>query len=259
MRKYIYNYQTITHFDGCISSHSFLLRCMPCVNACQGVGRRDLFLYPSVPLIYGADAWKNPIQYGSIAGAHDSFVFVSSGEARLSAYGLPLEHPFYRDLFLLPTAKTAMQAPMRALLDQVPPGLEGFRLAQALASAVYAYMAYRPGTTTQDTTAAEAFGRRQGVCQDYAHLLIALCRAAGIPVRYANGFILGLGTTHAWVEVLDGTVWRGLDPTNHVLQIEYGYIKIAHGRDAADCPVNRGIFTGVAHQHTEVRVIVEEI
>ena len=259
MRKYIYNYQTIIHFDAKVSQQSFLLRCMPCVNACQGVGHRDLFLYPSADLVYGADAWRNPIQYGTIAGLHDSFVFVSSGEARLQPYGMPLEQAYYRDLFVVESARTVLSRPLEEFLRQKRGGLRGFALAQALAAEVYAYMSYTPGTTTLATTAAEAFGQRQGVCQDYAHILLALCRAAGPPARYVNGFITGLGTTHAWVEVLDGDVWRGLDPTNNVTEMEYGYIKIAHGRDAADCPVNRGIFSGNACQQTEVRIIVEEI
>ena len=259
MRKYIFNYQTIIHFEQRVRQHAFLLRCMPCVNACQQVGRRDLFLYPSIHPIYGADSWKNPIQYGYIGPEHDSFVFVSSGEARLQPYCIPLERPFYRHLFGVESALTILSGPMTDFLAEKRGNLEGFALAQALAAEVYATMSYTPGSTSLTTTASQAFGQRQGVCQDYAHLLIALCRAAGIPARYANGFMTGLGTTHAWVEVLDGEVWRGLDPTNNVTEMEFGYIKIAHGRDAADCPVNRGIFIGTARQQTEVRTIVEEI
>ena len=69
---------------------------------------------------------------------------------------------------------------------------------------------------------------------------------------------MGEGATHAWVEVYDGEAWCGLDPTNRQI-IEYGYLKIAHGRDAADCPVNRGVFRGVAQQQTEVCVRVHEL
>lgn len=75
--------------------------------------------------------------------------------------------------------------------------------------------------------------------------------------RYVNGFMQGIGLTHAWVEVHDGKAWHGIDPTNNRL-IEYGYVKLSHGRDALDCPVNRGVFTGMASQQVEIRVIVEE-
>lgn len=119
-------------------------------------------------------------------------------------------------------------------------------------------MCYSPGSTQIDTTAIEVFQQRKGVCQDYAHILIAMCRACGIPARYVNGFMQGVGVTHAWVEVLVNGEWRGIDPTNNRL-IEYGYIKLAHGRDAMDCRVNRGVFTGNATEQTEIRVIVEEL
>ena len=119
-------------------------------------------------------------------------------------------------------------------------------------------MCYQPGLTQSQTTAAEALALGQGVCQDYAHILLALCRAAHIPARYVIVFMEGEGATHAWVEVYDREVWWGIDPTNN-RQIEFGYIKLSHGRDAEDCPVNRGVFTGTATQTAEIRVIVEEI
>ena len=110
-------------------------------------------------------------------------------------------------------------------------------------------LSYEKGVTTFQTTAEEAMKLKKGVCQDYAHILIACLRQLGIPARYVCGLLLGEGATHAWVEVYDGEAWCGLDPTNRQI-IEYGYLKIAHGRDAADCPVNRGVFRGVAQQQT---------
>ena len=130
--------------------------------------------------------------------------------------------------------------------------------AVALSTWVYQHMRYQPGLTQTNTTAAEALALGQGVCQDYAHILLALCRAAQIPARYVNGFMEGEGATHAWVEVYDQAAWWGIDPTNN-RQIEWGYIKLSHGRDAEDCPVNRGVFTGTATQTAEIRVIVEEL
>ena len=127
-----------------------------------------------------------------------------------------------------------------------------------LSEKIHGYMCYAPGTTQINTTAMEAFQQQKGVCQDYAHILIALCRACGIPARYVNGFMQGTGVTHAWVEVLVNNEWRGIDPTNNQL-IEYGYIKLAHGRDALDCRVNRGVYTGHPTEQTEIRVIVEEL
>lgn len=62
IKKYLYNYQTIVHFSSPVTSHFFSLRCMPCVNTCQQIVKRDMFLHPSDYLVYGADAWGNPLQ-----------------------------------------------------------------------------------------------------------------------------------------------------------------------------------------------------
>lgn len=255
MKKFFYNYQAITHFSKPVGKHYFLLRCMPCVNVCQQAGKRELFIHPDGSVIYGADAWKNPLQYGCRMEEHDSFVFVSSGEMRLASYRIPEDS--FSDVFRVPSLLTVPSVAMKGLLADVDEG-KPLDCALCLAQKVHDYMHYVSGKTNTDTAAAEAFSLRVGVCQDYAHILITLCRASGISARYVNGFIAGIGETHAWVEVLDGGYWWGIDPT-HNCQIENGYIKVAHGRDAMDCPVNRGVFTGMGVQQTDIRVIVEEI
>ena len=256
MKKYLYSYQTIIRFDVPVRAHFFLLRCMPCVNACQRTDGRKLFLQPSDYLTYDKDTWGNPIQYGSRMAPHDSFVFVSGGEACLTPYCVPEESTW--DIFRIPSALTTITPAMSLFMKEV--GSDGSPLERAirLSDRIHAYMHYTPGSTQVQTKAAEAFARGEGVCQDYAHILIALCREQGIAARYVNGFMQGIGATHAWVEVYDKGAWWGIDPTNNQ-QIEYGYIKLSHGRDALDCQVNRGIFTGVASQQSEIRVIVEEI
>ena len=112
---------------------------------------------------------------------------------------------------------------------------------------VYALMNYMPLTTTVDTPAMEVYRLKKGVCQDYAHVLTAMCLYAGIPARYASGFMLGEGYTHAWAEVFSEGSWYGLDPTNN-LMVDETYIKLAHGRHAADCSVVRGAFRGVVSE-----------
>ena len=104
----------------------------------------------------------------------------------------------------------------------------------------------------------EVYRLKKGVCQDYAHLMIAICRINGIATRYVCGFMEGTGETHAWVEIHDGYSWIGFDPTNNC-RISYGYVKIAHGRDAFDGPVNRGVYIGNALQQTQINVTLKEI
>ncbi|MCD7793035.1 MAG: transglutaminase family protein [Oscillospiraceae bacterium] len=119
-------------------------------------------------------------------------------------------------------------------------------------------MQYQSGSTGVGTTAAEAFAAGRGVCQDFAHVFLALARRAGLAARYVNGLSLGEGSSHAWCEVwLDG-VWTGIDPTRGVWADD-SYIRFGVGRDFADCPFERGVFRGSARQRQSVYMKVSEI
>ncbi|HET9511703.1 MAG TPA: transglutaminase family protein, partial [Sphingomonas sp.] len=93
---------------------------------------------------------------------------------------------------------------------------------------------YSPGVSTSTTTALESFVQRQGVCRDYAHVLITLARAAGIPARIASVYALGVDPQdfHAVAEVFLGGAWHLVDPTGMAVAAEMA--KIGVGRDAAD-------------------------
>ena len=189
-------------------------------------------------------------------GAHDLFVFISCGEVELSRYCLMGSKP--DTIYTLPSSLTGATAEMIDYLKKKNFDSDSpLYIAEFLMHQMYEKMEYRKGATNVSTSAREAFESGKGVCQDFAHILIAMCRQCGIFARYVNGFMAGEGETHAWVEIWDNGFWYGFDPTNNC-RIDYGYIKLAHGRDAADCPVNRGIFTGNAIQHSEIRVRVEE-
>ena len=116
-------------------------------------------------------------------------------------------------------------------------------------------MTYRPGATTVRTTAEEALSEGMGVCQDYAHIMIALLRLLGIPARYAAGMMEGEGESHGWAEVNCRGYWYGFDPANNLL-VNDRYIKISHGRDAGDCRICRGVFRNPTVQEQSVRVFV---
>ncbi len=107
-------------------------------------------------------------------------------------------------------------------------------------------MRYEAGVTTVQTTAAEALALRRGMCQDYAHVMIAICRAAGLAARYVSGHLLGEGGSHAWVEVLlphgDGYCAHAYDPTNG-RRLHMGYTTVAVGRDYGDVSPVSGVYT----------------
>ena len=121
-------------------------------------------------------------------------------------------------------------------------------LAARISSWVHRAMTYECGVTNVGTSAAEALALGRGVCQDYAHVMIALCRLCDIPARYVSGHLLGEGAMHAWVEVLlpsaqhlgEGIAWP-FDPT-HDRPLSLCYLTVAVGRDYADVSPTRGTF-----------------
>jgi transglutaminase-like putative cysteine protease len=126
---------------------------------------------------------------------------------------------------------------------------------------------YRQHVTDVTTSIEQVVAGRQGVCQDFAQLLIGMCRAIDIPARYASGYIVarsmgpddhapsrGDGASHAWAEVFTPTHgWRGFDPTNNLVANEH-YVKVAIGRDYHDVPPTRGTYHGVAADQLSVAV-----
>jgi transglutaminase-like putative cysteine protease len=125
---------------------------------------------------------------------------------------------------------------------------------------------YSPGVTVVNTHLAEAFALRAGVCQDFTHVMLGLCRSVGLPARYASGYLyngssdllIGAQASHAWCEVyLPHIGWIGYDPTNNTLADER-YVKVAVGRDYDDVTPVKGVYSGTSHCIMKVDVIVEK-
>ncbi len=122
---------------------------------------------------------------------------------------------------------------------------------------------YVPKSTRVDSPIDESLASRQGVCQDFSHIMIALVRQLGIPCRYVSGYLFQPGdkaersldgATHAWVEAwLLDLGWVGFDPTHNILTDEH-YIRVAVGRDYADVPPTRGVFKGQSAVRSELAV-----
>ncbi len=122
--------------------------------------------------------------------------------------------------------------------------------AQRVSDWVYQAMQYKSGCTNVQTTAAQALELGAGLCQDYSHIMLAICRAGGLPARYVSGHMLGEGGSHAWVEVLVESGAGQLeaisfDPTN-ARRPNLGYTVVAIGRDYNDVPPTSGRFVGDA-------------
>jgi len=124
-------------------------------------------------------------------------------------------------------------------------------LAEVLCGRLRADFTFALDSTSVFTTAAEAYALRHGVCQDYAHVMLTVCRSVGIPARYVSGHLLGeQGGSHAWVEVLvpDPAGARALafDPTNGC-RAGSRHLPVAVGRDYADVAPTSGVYSGAAH------------
>jgi transglutaminase-like putative cysteine protease len=128
----------------------------------------------------------------------------------------------------------------------------GLPLADRINDWVYQSMTYHHGVTGVRTTAAEALALGSGVCQDYAHVMLAVARACGLPSRYVSGHLLGEGGSHAWVEVVlptkDGTgdaIASTFDPT-HASRGGLNYVTIAVGSDYSDVAPTSGTYLSAA-------------
>jgi transglutaminase-like putative cysteine protease len=137
------------------------------------------------------------------------------------------------------TVLTGANATIDLLAEELrASGLGGGALALAANECVHNALSYEHGATSVRTTAAEALARGAGVCQDYAHVLLALTRRLGMASRYVSGQMLGFGGSHAWVEVIvqhghGQALVLSLDPT-HGRATGFDYVTIAVGRDYSD-------------------------
>ena len=153
--------------------------------------------------------------------------------------------------YLRPTRLTRADTALRAVAAELRAAAsDDVEFAEAGCARVGADLDYAFEATGVRTTAAEAYATGRGVCQDYAHVLLALCRAAGVPARYISGHLLGQqGGSHAWVEVLvpDGNQARALavDPANGC-RAGSRHLPVAVGRDYADVAPTSGHYTGPA-------------
>jgi transglutaminase-like putative cysteine protease len=164
--------------------------------------------------------------------------------------------------FLGPTPLTTADAGLDEALSELlssraSPAMKSTTLANDICSLVHHKMRYRSGATQITTPASKAWAQRGGVCQDYSHVMLALCRRVGIPARYVSGYVLGESgpiAMHAWVEVYVGASdgnssihrsrdWLALDPTKGRIAGS-NYLAMAIGRDYSDVKPISGQFRG---------------
>jgi len=265
------------------ASESFAeLRVWPRDTPAQKILKRELVIEPNVRADHYIDYFGNHVEFFSIPFRHNELSVRAAaevetfpcqpgpailetpiGEAR-QIYNSTLVRLFE---FLQPT-ELAPLTPVNRAIDA-----SFFRAAEPIGPAllrlnewIFENYEYQPGVTEVSTPLADVIKNRQGVCQDFAHLMLAILRSNGLPARYVSGYIeafdpettapelIGAAASHAWVEIfLPGGFWWGLDPTNNQPAGER-HVKIAAGRDYNDVAPMRGAYKGVGDQRLQVMV-----
>lgn len=262
MKKLTFEYTTTLEFSAPVTDHRFQLRCTPPSLPQQRICDLEFTMDPDCALHADTDSFGNPVVVGRIGQPHDRFSYQVVG---LAFVDQSLQRPApYKPLYRYQSAFTRPGPALSALTADVRRDLARYvwatgPLEQAtyVMGAVHDHLAYRPGATTVRTTAEEALAGGAGVCQDYAHVAIAVCRELGLMAKYVAGVYDAEGATHAWFEVYQAGAWHPLDPTNNC-PVNDSYVKISNGRDYGDCMLSIGVFTGNAEQRQTVHAVVRD-
>ena len=236
---------------------------------------------PAANVMQYRDFTGNTVHHFDIAGRHTQVKVTAQSTVELQS--VPAPHPSdsgdWADLdalvsgndhweMLLPSHFAHSSEPLDRLAKELGCERRGnpLVLLTELNEAIYSLFAYVPNSTKVDSPIEDALLARQGVCQDFAHIMIALVRPLKIPCRYVSGYMFHRdedeqdrsleGASHAWVEALvPGWGWVAFDPTNNLVGGDR-HIRIAIGRDYADVPPTRGVYKGEAQSELSVAVTV---
>lgn len=260
MRKLHFSYDMQIDYSSEVGRCNYTIKCIPTDTLRQKISNLKIDMSPETNYCVGRDGLRNTQIYGVNKLPHKSFVFHIEGDADTGL--CEFEEESDDEIAMVFKHPHGMNIPGDAICSYFtrvnPPGdMNGYDRAKLMMHRLHEDFAYKQYTTNVNTTAEEAFLQGHGVCQDYAHIFIALMQLAGIPARYVTGMIVGEGASHAWVEILQNDKWYGFDPTNDKV-VSDEHIKIGVGRDAGDCTINRGIVHGGGQHTQKIQVYVTE-
>jgi transglutaminase-like putative cysteine protease len=270
-------HQTRVRYDGSARASYNEARMTPPTRHRQAVLETSLSTNVATPIWAYTDYWGAIVSSFDIQAPHDELVIraqatVETGPA--PHRGSPPQWAVLRATagerlpeFLTPTARTAVGGALAETARQRTAGADPHEAAADIAAWVSDRVAYVPGATGVQTSAQEAWDKGQGVCQDMAHLTVALFREVGLPARYVSGYLHPLsdaepgdemeGQSHAWVEYWAGE-WLPCDPTTRS-EVGERHVLVATGRDYGDVPPVKGIYHGVPSSTMTVTVAVTRL
>lgn len=291
MKTYAITYKASYDYTARASRAMHMARLLPIATSEQEVNIASLDVHPT-PDQSGAmaDFFANPVRWFLIDSDHDDLTLTMKAQVRVhrqpnllanartwqdvakeacGSNSLAPDSPVH---FLQPLTATMMDAALRIFAARFfAPDVQLIEAVEALNRAIFQDLRYDAEATDVSTTAAQAFALSAGVCQDFAHIMIAVCRSVGVPARYVSGYIRtlpppgkprleGADAMHAWVSVWTGKEggWVDYDPTNGVKVLDE-HITVAVGRDYDDTPPVRGEVMGGGSQSHEVAVDVIEL
>jgi transglutaminase-like putative cysteine protease len=236
---------------------------------------------PVANIMQYRDFTGNTVHHFDIAGRHTQVKVTAQSAVEVQSVPAPrpADSGDWADLdalvagndhweMLLPSHFAHTSEPLKQLARELRCERRGnpLTLLTEINEAIYTLFAYVKNSTKVDSPIEEALQARQGVCQDFAHIMIALVRPLKIPCRYVSGYMFHRdedekdrsleGASHAWVEALvPGWGWVAFDPTNNLVGGDR-HIRVALGRDYADVPPTRGVYKGEAQSELSVAVTV---
>lgn len=256
-----FDYQMKIRYSLPVSRCHFTIKCIPKDTARQKLLCKEIAMDPQTGYSYGEDSYGNKTIYGHITEAHDSFLFHINGRVEINDPGYEETAVENRiGMYRYPYGKCIPGEALKSYFKSmnIDSCSNNYEKCIRIMKKLHVDFAYVPSMTGVTTDAEEALTIGMGVCQDYAHIYIVLLRLAGIPARYVCGLLAGEGASHAWVEALCDGRWIGFDPTNDC-HINNSHIKLADGRDASECAINRGIMFGGGTQTQEILAMVKQI
>lgn len=280
-------YTTRFTYGGPVTESQNDLRACPASNDRQQVLHYRVTTSPAARIAHHTDYWGTRVDSFGVRAPHDSLEVVAEATVETSRQPMvtvapsmaALDDPTYRDEhveYLRRSPHVAwgeeVVAAARKQADLV--GDDVVSTVLALHRFVGTTIEYVPGATYVGVPTGEVLAQQQGVCQDYAHLLIAMCRSLGIAARYVSGYLFATDErqgdqpeedvvqvqTHAWVEmaVPGAEGWWALDPTNRK-EVGVRHVKIGHGRDYDDVAPLRGTYTGGAEHGLDVDITIRRL
>jgi len=278
---YSVRHTTIFKYEPAVRESVMEVRLQPRTDGDQRCLSFTLEVEPAANVMQYRDFAGNTVHHFDIAGRHAQVKVTAQSTVEVQAPSVlrPSDSGDWADLdalvasgdyweMLLPSHFVHASALLESLAQELHCERRANPLTQLteLNEAIYKIFAYVPHSTKVDSPIEDALHSRQGVCQDFAHIMIALVRRLKIPCRYVSGYMFHRdpdekdrsleGASHAWVEALMPRLgWVAFDPTNNLVGADR-HIRIAIGRDYADVPPTRGVYKGEAQSELSVVVTV---